>query len=42
MKKWDDRRHGEIVHLAKAMSIRDFHDQVAQRYPTGTLVPSEE
>ena len=38
----DDRRHGEIVHLAKAISIRDFCDQVAQHCPTGTPVPSEE
>ena len=36
----DDRRHGEIVHLTKAISIRDFREQVAQRCPMS--VPSEE
>jgi len=38
----DDRQHGEVVYLAKAISIRDFHDQVAQHCPTCTSIPSEE
>jgi hypothetical protein len=38
----DDRRHGTITHLARAISIRDFVDQVKQRYPEGTLIPSNE
>jgi len=38
----DDRRHSKVIHLAKAISIRDFCDQVAQRYTEGTLIPSEE
>ena len=38
----DDWQHGEIVYLAKAISVRDFREQVAQRCPTGTSVPSEE
>ena len=38
----DDRRHSEVVHLAKAISIRDFHDQVAKCCPEGTLIPSDE
>ena len=38
----DDRRHTTITHLAKAISIRDFRDQVAARLPEGALIPSEE
>ncbi len=38
----DDRRHGTITHLARAISIRDFVDQVRQRCPEGTLIPSSE
>ena len=38
----DDRRHGAITHLARAISIRDFIDQVRQRCPEGTLIPSVE
>ena len=29
----DDRRHGAITHLARAISIRDFIDQVRQCCP---------
>ena len=38
----DDRRHGEITHLAKAISVRDLVDQVKARCPEGTLIPSVE
>lgn len=26
----DDRRHGEVTHLAKVISIRDLREQVSQ------------
>lgn len=29
----DDRRHGEVTHLAKAISVRDLCEQVSSRYP---------
>ena len=38
----DDRRHGEVTHLAKAISVRDLHKQVSRRCPPGTPIPSEE
>ena len=38
----DDRRHGEVTHLAKAISIRDLKEQVSQRCPPGTAISSEE
>ena len=38
----DDHRHLQVVHIAKAISVRDFKDQVAQRCPPGTPVPSDE
>ena len=28
----DDRRHTQVVHLAKAVSVRDFRDQVVPNY----------
>lgn len=38
----DDRRHSDDIHIAKAISIRDFPDQVASRCPESTAVPSVE
>lgn len=38
----DDRRHGEITHLACAISVRDLVEQVAATCPPDTLVPSEQ
>lgn len=38
----DDRRHGQVVHIAQAISIRDFHEQVAKECPTGVPIPSQE
>ena len=38
----DDRRHGQVTHLAKAISIRDFVNQVKAKCPNDTPIPSEE
>ena len=38
----DDRRHDLITHLARAISIRDLVEQVKQRCPPHTLIPSNE
>ena len=38
----DDRRHCQITHLARAISIRDFRDQVSGRCLEGSPIPSEE
>ena len=38
----DDRCHGQVVHLAQAISIRDFHDQVVKACPVGVPIPSLE
>ncbi len=38
----DDRRHTNVTHIATAISVRDFRDQVAERCPEGTKVPSVE
>ena len=38
----DDRRHTTVTHLAKAISIRDFREQVKARVPDGTPIPSDE
>ena len=32
----DDRRHSGVVHVAKAISIRDFRQQVQERCPPDT------
>lgn len=37
----DDHRHGEVTHLAKAISVRDLRDQVQANCPDGTPIPSE-
>ena len=29
----DDRRHGEVTHLIRAISVRDLRDQVKARLP---------
>ena len=33
-------RHSQVVHLAKAVSVRDFRDQVAAKLPVNTPIPS--
>ena len=38
----NDRRHSAIVHVAKAVSVRDLHEQVAKKCPEGALIPSDE
>ncbi len=38
----DDRRHGQITHLARAISVRDLVDQVKVRCPSGIPIPSIE
>ena len=38
----DDRRHGKVTHLVKDISIRDLKEQVSQRCPPGTGIPSEQ
>ena len=38
----DERRHGEVAHLAKALSARDLLKQVAKRCPEGVAVPSKQ
>jgi hypothetical protein len=35
----DDRRHGDICHLSRAISIRDLVDQVSARCLAGTQIP---
>ena len=38
----DDRRHDEILHLAKAISVRDLLEQVKAKCPEGIPIPSEQ
>ena len=38
----DDCRHGQVTHLARAISIRDFISQVKSLCPEGAAIPSEE
>ena len=38
----DDQHHGEVTHLAKAISVRDLQEQVALLCPPGSQIPSEE
>ena len=37
----DDRRHSQVVHLAKAILVRDLKEQVKSRCPADTPIPSE-
>ena len=36
----DDRRHGEVTHMAKAISVRDLREQVTSKCPPGEFVLS--
>ena len=38
----DDRRHGEVTHLVKAISIHDLCEQVVLRCPPDAVIPSNE
>ena len=34
----DDRRHGEVTHMAKAISVRDLREQVTSKCPPGEFL----
>ena len=34
----DDRRHNEVTHMAKAISVRDLCEQVASKCPQGEVL----
>ena len=36
----DDRRHSQVVHLAKAVSVHDQREQVTDRCPPDTPIPT--
>ena len=38
----DERRHGQLTHLAKAISVKDMLQQVSQRCPPNTPIPMAE
>ena len=38
----DDRRHSMVIHVAKAISVRDLREKVTQRCPEDTPIPSDE
>ena len=38
----DERRHGEVSHLSKALSVRDLLDQVSARCPEGVSIPCKQ
>ena len=38
----DDRRHGEITHLARVISVRDLAEQVIAHCPSGIKIRSVE
>ena len=38
----DDRRHSEVVHLAKAVSVRDLREQIMKKCPADTPILSDE
>ena len=35
-----ERRHGQQLYLAKAVSLKDLHQRVSERVPPGTNIPS--
>ena len=37
----DDRRHSTVVHIAKALSVRDLREKVIEQCPPSTAVPSD-
>jgi len=37
----DDRRHSQVVNLAKAISVRDLREQVKTRSPEDAPIPSK-
>ncbi len=36
----EERRHSEVTHLARVISVRDLLQQVTARYPPSTPIPS--
>ena len=38
----DDRRHGIITHVARAISVQDLVQKVRDRCPEGTRIPTNE
>ena len=38
----DDRRHSMVIHVAKAISVRDLREKVTERCPEDTPIPSDE
>ena len=38
----DDRRHSTVLLIAKAISVRDLHEQVSARCPDGVPIPCNE
>ena len=38
----DDRRHSTVVHIAKAISVRDLREKVVERCPPNIPIPSDE
>ena len=38
----DDWRHSTVVHIAKAISVRDLREKVVERCPPNTPIPSDE
>lgn len=38
----DDRRHSSVVHVAKAISVRDLREKVMERCPPNSRIPSDE
>ena len=38
----DDQRHSSVLHVAKAISVRDLCEQVSARCPDGTATPCDE
>ncbi|XP_062603864.1 uncharacterized protein LOC134265655 [Saccostrea cucullata] len=37
----DERRHGDVAHFSKYISVRDLIEQTAKKCPDGTPIPSE-
>ena len=38
----DDRRHSSVMHVAKAILVRDLREKVVEKCPSDTPVPSDE
>ena len=38
----DNKHHGEVTNLAKAILVQDLHEQVVNQCPTGMTIPRGE